>query len=98
MLIMAGEHQMSAQPTTGTDVITASEIGDYLYCQRAWWYALDAAPALSAPALRRGTLAHRRIGHRLSSAERATGRGRVLLLAGLLVLTLVLALVVLHLL
>lgn len=89
---------MSEQPTAGTDVITASEIGDYLYCQRAWWYAHHAAPALSAPALRRGTLAHRRIGHRLRSGERATRRGRVFLLAGLLVLILVMALVVLHLL
>lgn len=89
---------MSAQPTTEADVITTSEIGDYLYCQRAWWYAHHAAPALSASALWRGTLAHIRIGQQLRTSERATGRGRVFLLAGLLVLILATALLVLHLL
>lgn len=66
---------MSAESATGTDVVTASEIGDYLYCQRAWWYAHDAAPILANAALQRGTDAHRRIGHHLRNSAGHGARG-----------------------
>ena len=47
--------------------IKASEIGEYLYCQRAWWYRMQGAQSANARALEAGTLAHVRHGRGLRS-------------------------------
>lgn len=48
--------------------IKASEIGEYLYCRRAWWYRLQGVPSANQAALQAGTLAHAAHGRGLRQA------------------------------
>jgi hypothetical protein len=45
--------------------IRASDIGDYLYCQRSWWYRLRGALSANAAEMALGTTQHARHGRRL---------------------------------
>jgi hypothetical protein len=39
-------------------VIKASELGSFLYCQRAWWYQLRGEPSANQDAMESGTQRH----------------------------------------
>lgn len=69
-------------------LIRASEIGSYLFCERAWWYQRQDAPSTNVQELARGSRQHARhwLGFRISGLLRATGW----LLAGASVLLLLL--------
>lgn len=45
--------------------IKASEIGEYLYCKRAWWYRLQDTPSVNVRELALGTELHARHGRGL---------------------------------
>jgi 3-mercaptopyruvate sulfurtransferase SseA len=48
------------------DVVRASEIGQYVYCARAWWFArVKGCQTENMAMLRRGTARHRRHGRRV---------------------------------
>ena len=48
--------------------IRASEVGTYLFCQRAWWYQRQGAHQDSTAALESGLAWHRRHGRRVLTA------------------------------
>jgi len=66
--------------------IRASELGAYLYCQRAWWYQLQGLEPENRAELERGAGFHRRHGQRVLAARLAAAAGWVLLLAALALL------------
>ncbi len=75
-------------------LIRASDIGQYVFCQRAWWLArvLD-VPSTNVEEMHVGALTHRQHGRRVVWASRARQAGMVLLAAALvLLLTFLLAL------
>ncbi|UYN88862.1 MAG: hypothetical protein KIT08_07080 [Anaerolineales bacterium] len=45
-----------------TQWIKASDIGEYLYCQRAWWLRLQGAASANVQELAEGTRQHARHG------------------------------------
>ena len=61
--------------------IRASEIGTYIYCQRAWWYQRDGAIPENSAQLANGLKVHSRHG------RLAMTTGIMRLLAYLLILT-----------
>lgn len=50
--------------------IKASEIGEYLYCQRAWWYRLQGFSSANVQELEQGTEHHLQHSRGLSIAAR----------------------------
>lgn len=52
------------------DYVTASEIGDWLYCRRQWWYARRGEPTLAAPLRDRGSTTHVAVAVRVRRVER----------------------------
>lgn len=52
------------------DYVTASEIGDWLYCRRQWWYARRREPTLASPLLDRGTAEHEAVTGQVLRTER----------------------------
>ncbi len=49
--------------------IKASEIGEYLYCQRAWWYRLQGASSANVQVLAIGSQMHAQHGWGLRLAD-----------------------------
>ncbi len=52
------------------DYVTASEIGDWLYCRRQLWYARRGEPTLAAPLRDRGSTTHVAVAVRVRRVER----------------------------
>lgn len=77
------------QPT-----IRASELGEYSYCSRAWWYrhVIKIAPpaAGTSERLARGVQAHQQHGRQVARASALSMVGLVLALLGVLALVLAL--------
>jgi CRISPR/Cas system-associated exonuclease Cas4 (RecB family) len=69
---------------------TASEIGTYLYCRRAWWFERQGAPSSRAPERARGTAHHQQHGVRVDAARRSSGLAQLCLLFAVVLLLLAL--------
>ena len=50
-------------------VINASEIGNYLYCRRSWWYALQGIPSENQQSLADGKVEHQKIGRQIRQVK-----------------------------
>jgi hypothetical protein len=63
--------------------VRASEIGVYLYCQRAWWYQRQGIENVNQADLAAGSLLHVQHGQRVVAAGCLRSSAALLLLAGL---------------
>ncbi len=66
--------------------IRASEIGTYLYCQRAWWYLKTGAPSENLAEMAAGSELHFRHGRQALQLSCLRSLAYVLLLVSLVVL------------
>jgi hypothetical protein len=64
--------------------IRASEIGQFVFCRRAWWYARRGEVPLSSAELEMGSDGHRAHAVRVRSAVRLQATGTVLLVVAVL--------------
>ncbi|MBC7879249.1 MAG: hypothetical protein H7Y59_18930 [Anaerolineales bacterium] len=67
-------------------VIRASDIGNYLYCRRAWRYRKDGVESENKAELAAGTELHQKHGRKALSASLLRTVGLILLLAAILLL------------
>jgi CRISPR/Cas system-associated exonuclease Cas4 (RecB family) len=85
---------MSRKEEPTMRVLRASELGEYSYCSRAWWYrhVLKIAPPSgeSASRLEAGTQAHTRHGRAVALSTTLRAVGIILAFLGLLALALAL--------
>lgn len=67
-------------------LIRSSDIGNYLYCHRAWWYRKQGVPSENQAELALGTELHQRHGRRVVAAGLSRTLGLILLLAAIVLL------------
>jgi CRISPR/Cas system-associated exonuclease Cas4 (RecB family) len=67
-------------------VIRSSDIGNYLYCHRAWWYRKQGVESENQAELSAGTALHRQHGRKVLAAGLLRALGVVVLLAALVLL------------
>lgn len=67
-------------------VIRASEIGNYLYCRRAWWYRKQGLESENQAELAGGTELHRRHGRQVIASGLTRTLAIILILAALILL------------
>lgn len=71
---------------------TASELAEYVYCRRAWWiHHIQGHDPHNTRALERGQAAHSRHGLRVSVAGGLIRFGRLLIVAGVLLIFIIFA-------
>jgi len=67
-------------------VIRSSDIGNYLYCRRAWWYRKQGYESENQAELASGTELHRKHGRKVLLSGLLRTLGFLLLLVALLLL------------
>ena len=67
-------------------VIRSSDIGNYLYCRRAWWYRKQGFESENQSELAFGSELHRRHGRQVLSSTLTRALGLILLFAALVLL------------
>jgi CRISPR/Cas system-associated exonuclease Cas4 (RecB family) len=72
--------------TPGMQVIRSSDIGNYLYCRRAWWYRKQGFQSENQSELASGTELHRVHGRKVMASGLYRTLGLLLLLAALVLL------------
>ena len=65
------------------DYITASEIGEFLYCQRSWWYHKRGEQSAQTAAIERGTQQHEQLAQDIVQTERSNRLAGQLILVGI---------------
>jgi hypothetical protein len=75
----------------GDRALRASEIGEYVFCQRAWWYAGRGFPSANKQALTFGTRWHQRHGRQVVQMGCLRLLGYACLMAGLVIAAIYLA-------
>jgi CRISPR/Cas system-associated exonuclease Cas4 (RecB family) len=72
--------------TLAMQVIRSSDIGNYLYCHRAWWYRKQGFESENQSELASGTELHRKYGRKVLAAGIMRILGFLLLLLALVLL------------
>ena len=67
-------------------VIRSSDIGNYLYCRRAWWYRKQGFESENQTELAFGTEIHRQHGRKVLSSSLTRSLGLILLFVALVLL------------
>jgi CRISPR/Cas system-associated exonuclease Cas4 (RecB family) len=67
-------------------VIRSSDIGNYLYCRRAWWYRKQGFQSENQAELAAGTEIHRQHGRNVLASTLNRSVGMVLLFVALILL------------
>ena len=67
-------------------VIRSSDIGNYLYCRRAWWYKKQGVESANQAELATGTELHRQHGRQVLASNLARTVGLILLMIALIML------------
>jgi CRISPR/Cas system-associated exonuclease Cas4 (RecB family) len=67
-------------------VIRSSDIGNYLYCRRAWWYKKQGFESENQAELATGTEIHRQHGRKVLASTLNRSLGWILLLLALILL------------
>jgi CRISPR/Cas system-associated exonuclease Cas4 (RecB family) len=67
-------------------VIRSSDIGNYLYCRRAWWYKKQGFESENQAELASGTEIHRQHGRKVLASNLNRTLGLVLLFVALILL------------
>ncbi|HEX6033448.1 MAG TPA: hypothetical protein VFY83_03400 [Anaerolineales bacterium] len=67
-------------------VIRSSDIGNYLYCRRAWWYRKQGFESENQAELATGTEIHRQHGRSVLAARLNCSIGMVLLFISLILI------------
>lgn len=68
-------------------ITRASDIGNYLYCRRAWWYRKQGVESENRGELAAGTELHHRHGRQVLAANITRLIGMILLMAAIVLLT-----------
>lgn len=67
-------------------IIRSSDIGNYLYCRRAWWYRKQGFEPENQAELAAGTEIHRQHGRKVVASGLTRSLGLILLFAALILL------------
>jgi CRISPR/Cas system-associated exonuclease Cas4 (RecB family) len=67
-------------------VIRSSDIGNYLYCRRAWWYKKQGVESENQAEMATGTELHRQHGRKVLASSLARTVGLILLMIALVLL------------
>lgn len=67
-------------------VIRSSDIGNYLYCRRAWWYRRQGVESANQAELAAGTELHARHGRQVLASTLTRTAGLILLMVALIML------------
>lgn len=68
------------------DFIAASEIAEYLYCQRSWWLKLKGFVNGNTENLSQGSAAHVQYSQQIEQVTRSEGIGKRIVLIGIALL------------
>jgi CRISPR/Cas system-associated exonuclease Cas4 (RecB family) len=67
-------------------IIRSSDIGNYLYCRRAWWYRKEGFESENQAELATGTEIHRQHGRKVVVSGLTRSLGLILLFVALILL------------
>jgi len=70
------------------DIISASEIGQWTYCHRAWWLARQGEPNRNVKSLTLGEEAHQRHSHQVASTSFLRHLSLILMIIAIVLLVL----------
>ena len=76
--VLSFEYFMSQE-----DYITASEIAEYVYCNRAWWLKVSGYQSENQEALSQGSATHIQYAQHVRAVTRLERAGRFILLLGI---------------